>query len=216
MARRCGVSERKLDVLEHAFRSPVRATRRGAPERICGVRGKGPPEGGPEGSGGFACRYVGLFDLRLANDDFRAVEREIVDLHVEAPTIAVDPSSAYRLPETAFTVLGHGVNSVARAVVCLAHVIFLSSWFESHALCATSWGTKAHAEQRRIQRRPRRGTAKRRGVGREPKATETSGLEGDARAGISPINSKPLVLASDRKEHQWNERPTSLTAIENL
>jgi len=30
------------------------------------------------------------------------------------------------------------------------------------------------------------GTAKRRGVGREPKATETSGLEGDARAGISP------------------------------
>jgi len=39
------------------------------------------------------------------------------------------------------------------------------------------------------------GTAKRRGVGREPKVTETSGLEGDARAGISPINSKPLVLA---------------------
>jgi hypothetical protein len=60
-----------------------------------------------------------------------------------------------------------------------------------------------------------RGTAKRRGVGREPKATETSGLEDDARAGISPINSKPLVLASDRKEHQWNERPTPLTAIEN-
>src|ERR1700733_5405768 len=29
------------------------------------------------------------------------------------------------------------------------------------------------------------GTAKRHGVGREPKATETSGLEGDARAGIS-------------------------------
>jgi hypothetical protein len=39
------------------------------------------------------------------------------------------------------------------------------------------------------------GTAKRRGVGREPKATETSGLEDDARAGISPTNSKPLVLA---------------------
>jgi hypothetical protein len=55
--------------------------RRGAPERICGVRGKGPPEGGPEGSGGFACRYVGLFDLRLANDDFRAVEREISTLY---------------------------------------------------------------------------------------------------------------------------------------
>jgi len=43
------------------------------------------------------------------------------------------------------------------------------------------------------------GTAKRRGVGREPKATETSGLEGDARAGISPINSKPLVLAFSSK-----------------
>ena len=39
------------------------------------------------------------------------------------------------------------------------------------------------------------GTAQRRGVGREPKVTETSGLEGDARAGISPINSKPPVLA---------------------
>jgi hypothetical protein len=60
------------------------------------------------------------------------------------------------------------------------------------------------------------GTAKRRGVGREPKATETSGLEDDARAGISLTNSKQLVLASDRKEHQWNERPTPLIAIENL
>src|ERR1019366_7541460 len=97
---------------------------------------KGPPEGGPEGSGGFACRYVGLFDLRLANDDFRAVEREIGGALIEAPTVAVDPRSAYRPPETAFTVLGHGVNPMARAVVCLAHVIFLSSWFESHAPCA--------------------------------------------------------------------------------
>jgi hypothetical protein len=39
------------------------------------------------------------------------------------------------------------------------------------------------------------GTAKRHGVGREPTATETSGLEDDARAGISPINLKPLMLA---------------------
>jgi hypothetical protein len=74
------------------------------------ARGKGPPEGGPEGSGGFACRCVGLFDLRLANDDFGAVERKIIELYVEAPTIVVDPSGAYRLPETALTVLGHGVN----------------------------------------------------------------------------------------------------------
>jgi hypothetical protein len=54
------------------------------------------------------------------------------------------------------------------------------------------------------------GTAKRRGVGREPKATETSGLEGDARAGISPINSKPLVLAL-RSKGTSRERPTPLS-----
>jgi hypothetical protein len=74
--------------------------RRGAPRtRILWfiVREKGPPEGGPEGLGGFACRCVGLFDLRLANDDFGAVEREIIELHVETPTVAVDPGSAYRL-----------------------------------------------------------------------------------------------------------------------
>src|SRR5665213_503515 len=70
----------------------------------------------------------------LANDDFRAVKREVVDLHIEAPTVAVDPSSAYRLPATAITVLGHGVDPVARAVVCLAHVMFLSSWFETSTL----------------------------------------------------------------------------------
>jgi hypothetical protein len=53
------------------------------------------------------------------------------------------------------------------------------------------------------------GTAKRRGVGREPKATETSGLEGDARTGISPINSKPLVLAFliERKIKGSDQRP---------
>jgi hypothetical protein len=52
------------------------------------------------------------------------------------------------------------------------------------------------------------GTAKRRGVGREPKATETSGLERGARAGISPTNSKPLVLAFRSKGFQEmsNER----------
>jgi hypothetical protein len=99
-----------------------------------------------------------------------AHEAEIVDLHVEAPTVAVDPRSAYRLPETAFTVLGHGVNPVARAVVCLAHVIFLSSWFESHAPCATSWGTKARAEQRRVQRRP---------AGHREAARSWQGAEGD-------------------------------------
>jgi len=117
------------------------------------VSGKGPPEGGPERSGGFA-RCVDLFDLRLANDDLSAVEREIIELHVEAPTVVVDPGSAYRLPETALTVLGHGVDPVARAVVCLDHVMCLSSWFESHAPCAASWGTNARGEKRRVQRQP--------------------------------------------------------------
>src|ERR1700722_4091698 len=60
------------------------------------------------------------------------------------------------------------------------------------------------------------GIAKRRGVGREPKATETSGLEGDARAGISPINSKPLVLDLRPKKtsRRTSDRPP--TAVEHL
>jgi hypothetical protein len=69
-----------------------------------------------------------------------------------------------------------------------------------------SFGLKAmHLARLRGAQRPARkssafkgcpqGTAKRRGVGREPKATETSDLEGDARAGINPINAKLLVLA---------------------
>jgi hypothetical protein len=53
-------------------------------------------------------------------------------------------------------------------------------------------------------------TAKRRGVGREPQATETSGLERDARAGISPINSKPPVLGCHDEriiENMSDQRP---------
>ena len=138
--------------------------------------------------------YVGLFALRLANDDLRAVEREIIELHVEAPTVVVDPGSAYRLPETALTVLGHGVNPAARAVGWRAHVMCLSSWFEAMHL-ARLRGAQRPARKSGAFKGCPQGTAKRRGVGREPKTTETSGLEGDARAGISPINSKPLVLA---------------------
>src|ERR1700730_18216174 len=85
-----------------------------------------------------------------------AVGREIIELHVETPTVAVDPGSAYRLPETALTVFGHGVNPVARGGGCLAHVMCLSSWFESHAPCAASWGTKARAEKRRVSKVARR------------------------------------------------------------
>jgi hypothetical protein len=167
-----------------------------APERKLGssYTERSRAKAAPEGSSGFACWDVGLFDLRLAKDDLGAVEREIIELHVETPTVAVDPGSAYRLPETALTVLGHGVNSVARGVGCLAHVMCLSSWFESHAPCAASWGTRPARKAARFKG-GLQGTGKRRGVGREPKATETSGLEDDAREGISPTNSKPLVLA---------------------
>src|ERR1700692_2541939 len=93
----------------------------------------GPPEGGPGGLGGFARRSVGQFGLglRLADDDLRSVEREIFELHVEAVAVAVRPCGPDRLPEVALAVLGHGVNAVARAVVGLAHVMFLSSWFEA-------------------------------------------------------------------------------------
>ena len=158
------------------------------------VRGKGPPEGGPEGSGGFACRCVGLFDLRLANDDLRAVEREIIELHVEAPNRRCGPRQRLSAARNCAHRFWSRRKPGGRAVVCLAHMMFLSSWFESHAPCAASWGTKARAEQRRVQRRPAgHREAARSWQGAE--ATETSGLEGDARAGISPINSKPLVLA---------------------
>jgi hypothetical protein len=91
----------------------------------------------------------------------------------------------------------------------------LSSWFEAMHLARLRGAPRPARESGAFKGSPK-GTAKRRGVGREPKATETSGLEDDVRAGISPTNSKPLVLASDRKKHQWNERPTPLTAIENL
>jgi hypothetical protein len=54
--------------------------------------------GGPGGSGDFACRCVGLFDLRLANDDLGAVERE--GLFREATAVRdqiADDSSSTRL-----------------------------------------------------------------------------------------------------------------------
>jgi hypothetical protein len=56
-------------------------------------------------------------------------------------------------------------------------------------------GTKARAEKGRVQRLPAGHREAARSWQGAPTATETSGLEGDARAGISPINSKPLVLA---------------------
>ncbi len=100
------------------------------------------------------------------------IEQSIIDLPYgagrHAPIAAEDQARliAAILVEPA----AHVGNPVARAVVCLAHVIFLSSWFESHAPCATSWGTKARAEQRRVQRRP---------AGHREAARSWQGAEGD-------------------------------------
>ena len=38
---------------------------RGKISSLLGLKNQIRPEGGPEGSGGFACRYVGLFDFGL-------------------------------------------------------------------------------------------------------------------------------------------------------
>jgi hypothetical protein len=44
----------------------------------------GRPKAAPKDQAAFACRCVGLFDLRLANDDLGAVEREILVLGATA------------------------------------------------------------------------------------------------------------------------------------
>jgi hypothetical protein len=49
------------------------------------------------------------------------------EIVLRKPNVAVYPGRAYRLPETALAILGDSVSSVARAVVCFAHVMFLSS-----------------------------------------------------------------------------------------
>jgi len=59
------------------------------------------------------------------------------------------------------------------------------------------WGTSACAKKRRVQRLPQapRSGAELQDPGLFLPGAEASGLERDARAGISPINSKPPVLA---------------------
>src|SRR5258708_904782 len=87
----------------------------------------------PGGLGGFARRSVGFVGLRLANDDLRAVEREVVELQIEALAVAMRPNGPDRPPVALLAVLGHGVNTVARRVGrCLAHV--MSFRFEVEAM----------------------------------------------------------------------------------
>src|SRR6202035_5487703 len=91
-------------------------------------------EGGPGWSSGFARRSVGLFGvglfdlglfglgLRLANDDLRAVEREIVELHAKALAVGMRPNGPDCLPVVALVFRGHGIDAMARwGGVLLAH-----------------------------------------------------------------------------------------------
>jgi hypothetical protein len=57
--------------------------------------------------------------------------------------------------------------------------------------------------------------APRSGAELQERSDEASGLEHVARAGISPINSKPPVLAALSKGSSENERPTSPAAVAN-
>jgi hypothetical protein len=54
---------------------------------------------------------VGLAGLRLADDDLRAVERETIELQVEALAVAVGPNGADRAAVSLLAALGHGVNT---------------------------------------------------------------------------------------------------------
>ena len=67
--------------------------------------------GGPFDSVGR--RGIDLIGLGLSNDDLRAVQREVIELHVEAPTVAVHPGSADRVPEIALADFCYGVHAVA-------------------------------------------------------------------------------------------------------
>jgi hypothetical protein len=72
------------------------------------------------------CRGLSLVGLRLSDDDLRAVEREEVELQVEALAVAMRPGGTDFAPVTALAVLGHGIDPVARAVGVLAHGDVLS------------------------------------------------------------------------------------------
>src|ERR1019366_10818139 len=75
---------------------------------------EGPPDGGPLDSVG--CSGIDLIGLGLANDDLRAVEREVSELQVEALPVAVGPGGADGLPEIALAGSCYGVHAVAWTV----------------------------------------------------------------------------------------------------
>jgi hypothetical protein len=104
-------------------------------------------------------RGVSRFGLRFADYYLRAVERQALERQVEARAVAMKPCGPDRLPEVAFVVLGHGVNTVARAVGCLAHGMFFRLELEAMHLARLRWGAKTRAQKRYVQRLPRRGTA---------------------------------------------------------
>lgn len=63
------------------------------------------------------------FRLSLLDDDVRAVDRQVVELQVEALAVGVRPGGPDRAPVALLALFGHGVNAVARAVLGLAHVM---------------------------------------------------------------------------------------------
>jgi hypothetical protein len=71
-------------------------------------------QGRVSSAGGALGQYV-VADL--ADDDLSAVEREVVELLVEALAVGMRPESADRLPELLLTVLGHRENAMRRAGV---------------------------------------------------------------------------------------------------
>ena len=75
---------------------------------------EGPPDGGPLDSVG--CSGIDLIGLGLANDDFRAVQREVSELQVEALPVAVGPGGADGIPEIALAGFRDSVHAVARAI----------------------------------------------------------------------------------------------------
>src|ERR1019366_3951623 len=75
---------------------------------------EGPPDGGPFDSVG--CSGIDLIGLGFANDDLRAIEREVSELQVEALPVAVGPGGTDWIPEIALAGFGDGVNTVARAI----------------------------------------------------------------------------------------------------
>src|SRR5450631_2279565 len=90
---------------------------------------KGPPEGVPGRLLG--CLGLGFAGRGLADDDLRAVERQVIELEAEALAVAVRPGGADFAPVIPLAVLGYGVDPVAGEFGCVAHGDVLSFRFEA-------------------------------------------------------------------------------------